>query len=265
MSRTDVLDPTRRIASGTDQLRDAVVLVTGASGGIGQAVARALAGCGVRVVVSGRRVEALERLGHDLRATGAACTAIAADLAEPGAPERLVRAAVAWSGALHGVVSCAGAARFTFFARIEPAEFDRALRVNLLAPIELVRAALPTLTTAPRSWVVLINTIAAREPAPPRGTAYLAAKAGLLHFAESLFAEARDQGISVCSILPDLTDTPMIPESLGHDRTSLLHPASVADAVVFAMTRSRDACVTELHLRPQPSLRSHARTRSTEI
>ncbi len=237
------------------ELRDAVVLVTGASGGIGGAVARALAGEGARVAVSGRRTEELDRLCDELRAGGGSAAAFPADLADREAPGRLVREAAAWGGALHGVVACAAAARFTFFARLDAADFEQALRVNLLAPIEIVRAALPLLAAAGRSWVILINSIAAREPSPPRGSSYLTAKAGLLHFAESFFAEVRDQGVSVSSILPDLTDTPMIPDALGYDRTSLIQPASVADAVVFAMTRGRDACVTELHLRPQPSLR----------
>lgn len=240
-------------------LRDAVVLVTGASGGIGTAVARTLVRDGAKLVLTGRRADALERLCGELRADGAAVTAIAGDLVDPGTPARLVREAAAWGGGLHGVVSCAGAGPFTLFARIDEASFAAAIRVNLLAPIELARAALPLLAQHRRSWVVFVNTIAAREPAPPRGSAYLSAKAGLLHFAESLFAEIRDEGVTVSSILPDLTDTPMIPDVLGHDRSSLLQPASVAESVRFVMTRADDACVTELHLRPQPSLRRTSR------
>jgi NAD(P)-dependent dehydrogenase (short-subunit alcohol dehydrogenase family) len=240
-------------------LRGAVVLVTGASGGIGAAVARMLAREGARVVLTGRRTDELDRLCGELRAGGAEATAIPGDLVEPGLPARLVREAAAWGGALHGVVSCAGGGPFSLFARIDEPAFAAAIRVNLLAPIELVRAALPLLTQQSRSWVVFVNTIAAREPAPPRGSAYLSAKAGLVHFAESLFAEVRNDGVTVSSILPDLTDTPMIADALGYDRSSLIRPASVAESVLFVMTRAQDACVTELHLRPQPSLRRTSR------
>jgi short-subunit dehydrogenase len=233
----------------------APLLVTGASGGIGREIVLRLACQGSKLALTGRSRERLDALAQEASEVGASVIVLPANLEEPGVPERLVSEVVRWGGGVRGVISCAGGGRFTFFSRLSKEEFDAAIRLNLLAPIDLVRAALPYLIEHPRSWAIFVNTIAAREPAPPRGSAYLAAKAGLIHFAEAFFAEIRDRGVTVSSILPDLTDTALVPESLGYDRYTLIRPSSVADAVLFAMTSSPDVCITELHLRPQPSLR----------
>ncbi len=248
MTRNTTLDPGPERAG-------APLLITGASGGIGHEVVRRLARQGSRLALTGRSRERLHALAQEVSDAGGSPLVLPANLEEPGVPEGLVREVVRWGGGLRGVISCAGGARFTFFSRLTKEEFDAAIRVNLLAPIDLVRAALPHLIEHPRSWAIFVSTIAAREPAPPRGTSYLAAKAGLIHFAEAFFAEIRDQGVTVSSILPDLTDTALVPKSLGLDRKTLIRPSSVADAVLFAMTSSPDVCVTELHLRPQPSLK----------
>jgi short-subunit dehydrogenase len=235
--------------------RGAVVLVTGGSGGIGRAVALHLASKGLRVVLSGRRLDALAAVQAEIVERGGDATVLAADLTDTNGPASLVAATLAWQGRLDGVISCAGAARFTFFNRMSAVEFTDEMQVNLLAPIAIVRAAMPELVRARRGFVVFINSIVSRAPAPARGTGYVTAKAGLLHFSESLFAEIRDSGVAVTSILPDLTDTPMIPDRLGYDRTSLIDPVSIADAVWFVITPRGHACITELHLRSQPSLR----------
>lgn len=236
-------------------LRNSVILVTGATGATGGAVARLLAGQAAHLVLSGRDSKKLETLTRDLNSSGATVTGITCDLLDEAAPSHLVRCALERAGTIQGLVLCAGGARFTFFKKLTHTDFENALRLNLSVNVELIREALPYLTLHTRSWIVFINSIAAREPAPPRGTAYLAAKAGALHFAESLFSEMRDNGVSVTSILPDLIDSSMIPDVSGYDRGSLIRPESVASAVLYAMTTPPDACVTEIHLRPQPSLR----------
>jgi 3-oxoacyl-[acyl-carrier protein] reductase len=236
-------------------LEDRVFLVTGATGGIGQTVAEALVAEGARLFLTGRNRQKLEVLKGRLGRSGSTIAATDADLTDPAQRAALVPAALAWSGVLDGLVLCAGGARFTFFSRLTPDEFDSGIQLNLLANVELVRHALPHLTARSRSWIVFVNTIASREPAPPRGSAYLTAKAGLRYFADTLFAELRDSNVSVTSILPDLTATPLVTDQLDVAPESLIAPPSVARAVVYAMTNDPDACVTEIHLRPQPSLR----------
>ena len=230
-------------------------MLTGATGGTGLAIARELSGQGLPLVLSGRNEDRLQTFRKELSNRGGEVETVACDLFEPSAPEKLVESALAWRGRLDALILCAGGSRFTFFERMSKSDFDHSLRLNLSANVDLVRQALPHLKSRPRGWIIMVNTIASREPAPPRGSAYLAAKAGLRYFADGLFSEVRDSGISVTSILPDLTDTPLVPASLGYDRRTLIRPRSVAQAVLFAMSNDADCCVTEIHLRPQPSLR----------
>ena len=240
-------------------LREKVVLLTGATGGTGLAIARALVRQGAFVFASGRDESRLAALVNELNQVGPCAHGAAADLLQPGAPDLLVKQAVAWRERLDALVLCAGGARFTFFERLTRDEFDAALRLNLMANVDLVRESLPHLQKRKRGWIICVNTIACREPAPPRGTAYLSAKVGLRYFADGLFSEIRDKGISITSILPDLTDTPMVPENLNYDRSTLIRPESVANAVLYALSNGPDVCITEIHLRPQPSLRYRER------
>jgi short-subunit dehydrogenase len=236
-------------------LKDKVVLITGASSGIGRSTSIELAKLEAKLIISGRSEEKLNELGKELSALGATYLIIAADLLSLDAAVKIVKQSVEWGRGLDAIVSCAGGGRFTYFSRIDKQTFDDSIRLNMLAPIEIIREALPHLTKSEESIIVFVNTIAAREPSMPKASAYLAGKSGLIHFAESLFAEIRDQGVKVTSIMPDLTDTPLVPEELGIDRSSMIDPVSVAKSICFVMSMTRDACITELHIRPQPSLR----------
>ena len=147
-------------------------LVTGATGGIGEVVTEALLAEGARLFLTGRRREKLDELRSRLDPTGTAVAVMDVDLTDSAATARLIPAALAWGSVLDGLVLCAGGARFTFFARLSEADFNAGIQLNLMANVELVRQALPHLTARDRSWIVFVNTIASREPAPPRGSAY---------------------------------------------------------------------------------------------
>jgi short-subunit dehydrogenase len=237
-----------------------VVLVTGATGGIGQAVSLALVRSGATLVVSGRSQNRLEQIQDSLSTEGPKPIAISADLTQEGSSDQLISRILESCGRLDGLVSNAGGGPFTYFRRMGEAEFSDGLRLNLTSHIELTRAALPALIESGHGRIVFIGSIVAREPAPPRGTVYVTAKAGLLHFAESLFAEIRDSAVSVTSILPDLTDTEIVPEEFQYDRETLIRPGSIAEAVLYCMSATPDVCVSEVHLKPQPSLRCMGQT-----
>jgi short-subunit dehydrogenase len=239
--------PAGAAAAGAD-----VVLVTGATGGIGAAVAERLAADGQRLVLTGRSSARLQALALRLEQQGAASHGIAADLLDPAAPARLVDEAVRWGGGLGGLVCCAGGARFTFLERFCGDELEEALRLNVISVAALVRRALPHLVRRPRSHVVIVSSLAVAEPPGlERGTAYLPSKAAAAHFAAALLEEVRDRGVGVTTILPGLTDTAMVPDRLGFDRRTLIAPRSVADAVSFALRAGPDVCVTQIHLKPQ--------------
>jgi short-subunit dehydrogenase len=174
-------------------------LVTGASGGIGSAVARMLAAGGARVALHGRNADALVPLAAELGGT-----VVLADLSRPGAPEDVVAGAIAALGGLDLVVSAAGAGWAGGFEDMPAAVIDELVAVNLLAPLHLVRAALPYLRRSPRGAVVLVASIAGHLGVAQEAV-YSAAKGGLVAFGEALAEEFAPVRVSVISPGPVAT------------------------------------------------------------
>jgi short-subunit dehydrogenase len=183
------------------RIRDAAVLVTGASSGIGWAAAERLAGAGARLVVHGRDETALARLAER---TGA--VPLAADLAEPGEPERLARDALAVHGRLDIVVCNAGLGWAGPFADMPAGDVERLLAVNLAAPVRLTRAVLPAMLADGRGYLAFVGSIAGRTGVAGEAL-YAATKAGLDTFAESLRFELRGRGVGVGVLVPGVVDT----------------------------------------------------------
>jgi uncharacterized protein len=176
------------------QLAGARALVTGATGGIGGAVARALHESGAHVLLSGRREELLERLREEL---GERAEALPADLAERGAPARLAEAA----GAVDVLVANAALPASGRVEEFEPDQIDRALDVNLRAPIQLTRALLPGMLERGRGHVVLVSSLSGKV-ASPRSGIYSATKFGLRGFAAGLREDLEPRGIGVTVVFP---------------------------------------------------------------
>jgi len=174
-----------------------VALVTGASSGIGRAVATRLAVRGARVLAHGRDEAALAAI------PGA--TPLVADLAEPGAGARLADAALAVAGRVDILVSNAGVGWAGRFAEMPADAAGRLLAVNLLAPIELTRALLPRFGTSPGA-LLYVTSIAGRMGVAGEAV-YAASKAGLDAFAESLRFELAGRPLSVGVFVPGVVDT----------------------------------------------------------
>jgi short-subunit dehydrogenase len=197
------------------RIRDAAVLVTGASSGIGWAAAVQLAAAGARVIVHGRDEEALARLAGR---TGA--VPLAADLALPGEPGRLAEAALAVYGALDVVVCNAGLGWAGPFEDMPADDVDRLLAVNLAAPVRLTRAVLPAMLGRGRGYLAFVGSIAGRTGVAGEAL-YAATKAGLDTFAESLRFELRGRGVGVGVLVPGVVDTAFFDRrGRGYQRTS---------------------------------------------
>lgn len=184
------------------RIRDSVVLVTGASSGLGRAAAERLAGAGARLIAHGRDEAALADLAAR---TGA--VPLAADLALPGEADRLAQAALAVHGRLDVVVSNAGQGWAGQFADMPPGDLDRLIAVNLAAPVRLTRAVLPAMLAAGRGYLAFVGSIAGRTGVAGEAL-YAATKAGLDTFAESLRFELSGHGIGVGVFVPGVVDTP---------------------------------------------------------
>jgi short-subunit dehydrogenase len=176
------------------QLAGARVLVTGATGGLGGAIAHALHARGAQLVLSGRREELLERLRATL---GEGAEVLPADLAEPDGPARLAEAA----GAVDVLVANAALPASGRIEDFDPDQIDRALAVNLRAPIQLTRALLPGMLERGRGHVVLVSSLSGKV-ASARSAIYSATKFGLRGFAAGLREDAEESGVGVTVVFP---------------------------------------------------------------
>jgi NADP-dependent 3-hydroxy acid dehydrogenase YdfG len=230
-------------------------LVTGASGAIGGAIADALAGAGMALLLSGRDRGRLEAAAERARDRGAASVqAWPADLAEDGAAEALAGRALGTLGGLDVLVHALGHFAAGTIAQGSLDDLDRQYRVNLRAPWALTRALLPALEER-RGQVVFINSSAGLHPARGAWGAYAATKHALRALADSLRDEVNRQGVRVISIFPGRTASAMQErvkeyEGCPYHPDRLLQPADVAATVLGALALPRTAEVTDLSVRP---------------
>lgn len=213
-------------------------LVTGASSGIGFAVARRLAAAGATLVLNARRPGALETAAVGLRAYG-----VPADVSEPGGVDRLAEEARRLlNGAPDIVVSAAGAFELAPLSEMSVESFERQIGVNLRAPFLLIRTFLPEMLERGSGHVVTIGSVAGRAAFAENG-AYSASKFGVRGLHAVLDAELRGTGVRATLVEPAATDTPLWDavdrrRHPGLPTADRMLPAdAVADAVLFALTR----------------------------
>ena len=180
-------------------------LVTGASGGLGGAIARALHRQGAAVALSGTRREALEALAGEL---GQRVHALPCNLADAAAVEALVPAAEAAMGSLDILVNNAGVTRDNLFMRMKDAEWDTVIAVDLTAAFRLSRACLKGMMRRRFGRIVGITSIVGVTGNPGQGN-YAAAKAGMIGMSKALAAEVASRGITVNCIAPGFIASPM--------------------------------------------------------
>ena len=180
-------------------------LVTGASGGIGAAVARTLHEAGATVALHGTRAEALEALRTEL---GERAHVTPADLSDRAAPEALAKQAAETMGGLDILVNNAGLTRDNLFLRMTAEEWDRVLAVNLTAAFLLSKAVLRGMMKARWGRIVNVTSVVGHTGNPGQGN-YAAAKAGLTAMTKSLAAEVASRGITVNCVAPGFIATAM--------------------------------------------------------
>jgi short-subunit dehydrogenase len=182
-----------------------VVLVTGASAGIGAAVARELARQGYAIALTARRADRLERLAGELRASGVDVLVLPADLDDPATPDRVIGGTVAHFGGLDVLINNAGFGLPTLFSEADPSEIRRQLEVNFVAPLMLARRALPHLVER-KGTIINVGSAITSVPNSALG-AYGATKAGLAYWNDALRRELRHKGVSVCLVEPGPVQT----------------------------------------------------------
>jgi 3-oxoacyl-[acyl-carrier protein] reductase len=213
-------------------------LVTGASGGIGAAIARSLHAQGATVVLSGTRRDALDALAAELASRVHVCPA---DLRAPEAADALIAAAEAAAGPLAILVNNAGLTRDMLALRMKDEDWQTVLDVDLTAPFRLARAALKGMLRRRSGRIIGIGSIVGATGNPGQAN-YAAAKAGLVGMTKALAQEVASRGITVNMVAPGFIETPMtdvLNESQKVKLTEAIplgrlgQPADIAASVVF--------------------------------
>lgn len=213
-------------------------LVTGASGGIGGAVAKALHREGAEVMLAGTRSAALEALAGEL---GARAHIGVADLTEPGAPERLAKDAEAAMGRVDILVNNAGITRDALALRMSDEEWESVLQVDLTAQFRLTRAVLRGMVRRRHGRIVGISSVVGVSGNAGQAN-YAAAKAAIIGMSKSIAAEVGGRGITVNCVAPGLITTAMTDKLTAQQRARLAEaipagrfgtPGEVAAAVVY--------------------------------
>lgn len=226
-------------SSTQDSSSAPTAVVTGATSGIGREVVLQLAEQGWRVIAVGRDPDALAALGRT------------SELIVPRAADLLVDdLAGLVPDRVDALVHAAGVSPRGGVEHTDAEDWSRVFALNVTAGAQLVRLALPALRRS-RGTIVFVNS-GAGTATRPRNTLYAASKHALRALANGLRAEEEDSGVRVSTVYPGPTDTPMFTGDV--DRSALIRPASVAAAVLIAITASEDVQLTDLHVRPRREL-----------
>lgn len=235
-----------------------VAVITGASSGIGEAVALELAGEGARLLLAGRNQEKLDMVAEHARDLAPRVETFAADLAADDQVQALADRALSVFGGVDILIHSIGL--FLGGPFESPIDvLDRQYRINTRAPYLLTQKLLPSLI-ARQGQVVFVNSSSGFHPAKSGWVAYSASKHALRAVADGLRDEVNKQGVRVMTVFPGRTATPMQEEvhryeGRDYDPARFLQPRDVAVTVVNALALPRTAEVTDLHIRPMQGSR----------
>ena len=218
-------------------------IVTGASSGIGKAIAQSLIKTGYKVIGFGRKFDDSLSNSSDM------LQQIELDLLDTNKLEQTIKA-IRKENDIAVLVNCAGVAYYGLFEQISISDIQKMVRTNLELPMILTQLLLRDLKKN-KGFVINISSVTATS-SNPHGVAYGATKAGLSSFSKSLFDEARKYGIKVCDIKPDMTDTNLYRNAnFICDPSACLAPADVAAAVEYLLSAGNGVVVNEITLKPQ--------------
>ena len=244
---------------GIERWQGRVALVTGASSGIGEGMARALGGAGMKVALAARRQDRLEALADEL--DGAAATLVQpCDVTDPAAVDVLFERVQAEWGAIDLVMNNAGAGWSEPIYDAEPAHLQQIFETNVTGFAYVLRGALRRLRDRPDSLIVNLSSIFAHYPQVPGWTAYHASKAAVKALCDTARREAFEAGgrTRIAMISPGIVATEFREKSSGGARSydsyfsdfPPLTPADIADAVLYMMATPPHVVVQDILLAP---------------
>ncbi|MBM3276550.1 MAG: SDR family oxidoreductase [Candidatus Handelsmanbacteria bacterium] len=235
------------------QFAGQVVIITGAGTGIGRAVAKGFAAEGARVALVGRRMEKLEEAGADLPACQV--LALVCDVGDRGAVQQMAAAVEGAFGPAQVLVNNAGTnTNPRSLAQVTDEDWDLTLNTNLTGAYNCVRVVLPGMRAQGGGVILNIASIAGLRASKLAGSAYSAAKHGMVALTHVINEEEREHHIRACAICPGEVETPLLdlrPEPVGREhRARMLQPEDLAAAALFVAGLPARACIPELVIKP---------------
>lgn len=235
-------EPTRSLAAQT-------AIVTGASRGLGRAVAQALGAAGVRVALAARDGAALAALAAEISDAGGEAVALPTDIAHYPAVAALVERTRHAFGPVDIVVNNAGLGWFKPLVEHSIAELDLILDVNLRGTIYLTREVLPEMLERRRGQIINVASDLARRPLAGLA-AYAGAKHGVLGFGASVLREVKEHGVRVQTLTPGIIDTYFGGGKPGRDPAWSMSPEWVAEAILWMLSAPAGWVADEVALHP---------------
>ncbi len=226
-----------------------IAVITGASRGIGEGIARRLSSMGATLVITARTEGPLARTAQSIRENGGACEAVPCDVTQLAQVEALARGVEKKFGKLNILVNNAGIGDFhRKLHEMAPEDWDRILNTNLRAPYYLLRAFVPLMIQSGGGHIVNISSLAGKNPVP-NAAAYAASKWGLNGLSYSVAEELRGDNIRVSVVCPGSTHTGFL-HAEGRQSERMLTADDVAHVVAMLVTQAPQSFVSEVLIRP---------------
>jgi NADP-dependent 3-hydroxy acid dehydrogenase YdfG len=243
---------------GTSNIADKVVVLTGASSGLGESTARLLAAKGARVVLGARRKDRIDALVKDITAGGGRALGFKADVTERSDVEALVKGAIGAYDRIDVIVNNAGIMPIAPIAALKVEEWDRVIDVNIKGVLYGVAAVLPIMQRQKQGHIINIASVAGFKVFAPGGTVYSATKFAVRAVTEGLRIELKADNIRSTMISPGVVATEL-PESSSEEASrrnlrelyKIAIPAdSIARAVAYAIEQPNEVEIDEIVIRP---------------
>ncbi len=247
------------MTSVQDNIQGKVAIVTGASSGIGESMARHLAARGAKVVLAARRTDRLDQVVAEIREAGGEAVAISTDVSQRADLEKLAAATVEAFGRIDVLVNNAGVMPLSPLEKLKVDEWDRTIDVNIKGVLYGIAAVLPRMQAQGSGHILNVASIAGIKVFTPIGTVYSATKHAVRAISEGLRVEVGNSGVRVTIVSPGAVDSELKLGSTDADAAAGLKafydanqiPAdAVARAVVYAVEQPANVDINEVVVRP---------------